>query len=200
MVRSREADRADLHALLTKVLVEVGAEVRPVSALRVTVGDEFQARFATVGDALRASLRIRLALLPEHDVRHGVGWGSVEVLQDDPVVEDGPGWWAARDAIDRVRADEGRASLRTVRTAYRCEPGRAGPDEHAVNAALLGRDQLVAGLDERSLSVLRGLLGGRTQRELAVPLGISESAVSQRVRADGLAVLAAIDEQMGRIG
>ncbi len=52
-------------------------------------------------------------------------------------------------------------------------------------------------LDDRGLSVLRGLLAGRTQREVAASLGVSTSAVSQRVRHDGLGVLLAADELMG---
>ncbi|MEZ5097811.1 MAG: SatD family protein [Nocardioides sp.] len=198
LVSSRSTDRVAVHGRLVDVLAEVSTAVPTVSPLRVTAGDEFQGRFATVGAALQASLRLRLALLPEYDARHGVGWGAVALLQADPLVEDGPGWWAARAAIDQVRAGEGRAALREVRTAYVRAAGEAtGPDEAAVAAALLGRDQLLARLDERALSVLAGLLAGRTQRELAADLGISESAVSQRVRKDGLGVLVAIDDRMG---
>ncbi|MEZ5194331.1 MAG: hypothetical protein R2734_18930 [Nocardioides sp.] len=154
-----------------------------VSPLRVTAGDEFQGRFATVGAALQASLRLRLALLPGDAL--GTAWAGERwrCLQADPLVEDRPGWWAARAAIDQVRAGEGQAALREVRTAYVRAAGEAtGPDEAAVAAALLGRDQLLARLDERALSVLAGLLAGRTQRERSADLGISESAVSQRVR------------------
>ncbi len=61
------------------------------------------------------------------------------------------------------------------------------------------RDERVGGLSDRSVSVLRGLLGGSTQREIAEELGISPSAISQRVRADGLAALVAADESMGRV-
>ena len=58
------------------------------------------------------------------------------------------------------------------------------------------RDEIVGGLSARSLSVLRGLLDGRTQREIADELGISPSAVSQRVRADGLGGVLIADEMM----
>jgi predicted transcriptional regulator len=47
--------------------------------------------------------------------------------------------------------------------------------------------------------VLRGLLAGQTQRDLAESLGISPSAVSQRVRSDGLAALVAADTGLGRV-
>jgi predicted transcriptional regulator len=41
--------------------------------------------------------------------------------------------------------------------------------------------------------VVRGLLGGRTQGEIAADLGVSASAVSQRVRNDGLAMVVAAE-------
>jgi hypothetical protein len=148
---------------------------------------------------LRATRWLRLALTPEVDVRQGVGWGPVETLQDDPRVEDGPGWWAARAAIVAVEEDAGRPGHRRRRTAYRLAPGFDGPDERALNAALILRDELVGGLSPRSLGVLRGLLSGRTQREIAEKEGISPSAVSQRVRTDGLAALVATEEILGGI-
>jgi len=49
------------------------------------------------------------------------------------------------------------------------------------------------------MSVLRGLLQGQTQREIADLLGISPSAVSQRVRADSLAALVHADRELGRV-
>jgi DNA-binding NarL/FixJ family response regulator len=61
------------------------------------------------------------------------------------------------------------------------------------------RDELLGRLSERSLGVLRGLLSGRTQREIAEDEAISASAVSQRVRHDGLAVLVAAEELLGGI-
>ena len=55
------------------------------------------------------------------------------------------------------------------------------------------RDVVVSGLSERSMSVLDGLMRGRRQQDIADDLGISPSAVSQRVRAEGLAVVVAAD-------
>jgi DNA-binding transcriptional LysR family regulator len=193
------ADRSRLHAVLGEALASVNATLGPPTPLRITVGDEFQGVFATVGDAARATLRIRLALLPDHDVRHGLGWGEVSILQEEPRVEDGPGWWAARDALEGVETGEDRAEGRGRRTAYLAAPGTGGTEAASLNAALALRDQLVGGLSERSVSVLRGLLDGRTQRDLAEELGISPSAVSQRVRHDGLATVVAADRLLGEV-
>lgn len=196
-------DRRALHARFERALDEVNEQLSPPTPMRITVGDEYQGVFASLGDALTASLAVRLALLPEGDIRHGIGRGEVQVLGTSPRVEDGPGWWAARAAIERVQEAEGKAATRTLRTAYVADLSSQGPgpgpasDEPLVNASLLLRDELVTGLSERSLSVLRGLLAGQTQRDLADELGISPSAVSQRVRADGLGTILAAHELMG---
>ena len=113
VVGSRDhADRPDLHVRLVGRLAELeemlraeeaaGGETLVVSPPRVTVGDEYQGIFTTLGVALRATRWLRTSLLPDVDVRHGLGWGPVQVLEDEPRVEDGPGWWAAREAVESV--------------------------------------------------------------------------------------------------
>lgn len=200
VVGSRSAaSRAGLHERLLALTASVNASAAPVTPLRITVGDEFQGCFASVGQALVAVRELRLAALPDVDLRFGIGWGAISVLQEEPRVEDGPGWWAAREAIERVASDARRAGHRNLRSAYRRSAGVEGPDESAVNAALLLRDQLVGGLSQRSVSVLRGLLEGRTQGEIAEAEGVSASAVSQRVRNDGLAMLLAAEDLLEEV-
>lgn len=190
-------DRAVLHARLTDALADVNDTLRPTAPLRITVGDEYQGVFDDVGKALTATLRLRLALHPEVDVRHGVGWGPITVLSEVPRVEDGPGWWAAREAIVAVEG-AGRSLGRALRTAYRrAEEVAEGPEPDAINAALLCQDTLLASASTRSWGVLRGLLGGMSQTEIARAEQISVSAVGQRIRKDGLAALVAADELLG---
>ncbi|MEO6791571.1 MAG: SatD family protein [Ornithinibacter sp.] len=186
LVSSRKApDRARLHEQLEAALTAVDAAVAPLTALRVTAGDEFQGTYATLGGAVDAALRVRLALLPEADARFGLGRGETAVLDRRRGIEDGPGWWAARAGIEQVAAMAERSATRQARTAFRA----AVPDpvEAAVNAALLCRDHLVGSMSPRSLRLLKGLMDSdSTQREIAAREGISASAVSQRVRADGI--------------
>jgi DNA-binding transcriptional LysR family regulator len=200
LIGSRRArDRDRLHTRLAQALAEVNEQSAPITPLRITVGDEYQGAFATVGAALQATLRLRLAMLPEFDLRHGLGWGTVRVLEHEPRVEDGPGWWVARDAISAVHAAAGRPSSRDRRTAYLRADGVEGPDPAAIEALLVLRDSALARLSPRSLTVLRDLMSGSSQREVAERLDISASAVSQRVRSDGLAALVAADQAMGEI-
>ena len=194
----RASDRDLLHRRLTEALAEVSATYG--GSLRLTVGDEYQGTFETVGGALRATLALRLRLLPEADVRHGIGFGEVRTLDEAARIEDGPGWWAAREAIEAVKAAEHRPATRALRTAYRLAPRQPGPDPAAVNAALTGRDQIVGSLSGRGVAVLRGLLAGRTQREIAATEGVSTSAISQRVRHDGSAMVLLLDELLGEVG
>ena len=198
LVGSRHSsDRAGIHARLERAVGAINATYAPVVPLRIGVGDEFQGIFATLGAAIGATLRMRMALLPEVDVRQGIGWGHVLVLSEEPRVEDGPGWWAARSAIETVESYERKAALRAVRTAYVAADGEPGPDQGLVNAALMSRDVLVSGLSERSMSVLDGLMSGKRQQDIADDLGISPSAVSQRVRAEGLGVVLEADRLLG---
>lgn len=204
LVGSRtSADRRALHDTLEAALATTEARRPSLSGLRTTVGDEFQGSYATLGEALDAALRVRLLLLPEVEVRVGVGRGMVTVVDAGRGIEDGPGWWAARAAVEAVEAAADRAPTRYLRTGVRTAEGpddrieAPGVDEvgpgAAVNAALLCQDHLVGCLSERSTRLLRGLMEpGTTQAMLAEREGISASAVSQRVRSDGIgAVLAA---------
>jgi hypothetical protein len=210
LVGSRDApNRRALHRAVDAALVTVNATVPAVTELRITVGDEFQGTYATLGSAIEAALRVRLELLPGADVRVGIGRGPVQLLDAERGIEDGPGWWAARAAIEAVEQAAGRAANRHLRTAYQPAPQLATSDDavarhsaeggggeaDAVNAALLCRDHLVGSLSHRSVRLLRGLMDPHTtQAELATLEGISASAVSQRVRTDGIGVVLAAED------
>lgn len=192
----RFPQRQELHDRLSATLQTL--RVPAIESPAITVGDELQGVYRTVGDALDAGFRLRLALLPDIDVRCGIGWGSVTLLDHDTGVQDGPGWWAARAAIDTAKEMARAAAFRVIRTAYRAYSVE-GPSEPAVTAALHCRDHLVGSLDNRSLTILRGLMADQTQHEIATSMGISPSAVSQRVRRDGLAVVVAAQHALAEV-
>ncbi|CAM3368091.1 SatD family protein [Mycobacterium colombiense] len=184
VVGSRRAtDRAKLHRALASALRNIAADATDPPAF--TVGDEFQGSYPTVGAAIDAALSLRLAVGPEVDVRFGIGWGTVTVLDADAGIQDGPGWWTAREAIQQTAAAQQQPGFALVRTTFRAD-GDTRDDVAAVNAALICRDHLLGSLDERSLRIVTGLMTGRTKKELAADEGISPSAISQRAGRDGL--------------
>ncbi|MEB4207649.1 SatD family protein [Mycobacterium sp. 94-17] len=184
VVASRRAvDRSAVHRRVSTALREVADGAIDPPAF--TVGDEFQGSYATVGAAIDAALVLRLAVGPEVDVRFGIGRGAVTVLDADARIQDGPGWWAARAAIEQTARAQRQPGFTLIRTTFRADGDTRG-DAAAVNAALLCRDHLLGSLDERSLRIVRGLMTGRTKKELAADEGISPSAVSQRASRDGL--------------
>ncbi len=184
----RSADRRAVHRAVTAALDHVAADVPPTTPLAITAGDEFQGTYATLGEAVHTTLLLQLRLLPEVPVRFGIGWGEVTVLDPERNTQDGPGWWAARDAIDEIEGAQQRSGLRLLRTAYH-RSSDAGPAPEPVNAALACRDHLLGLLDDRSLRILGGLMAGETRAALADREGISASAVSQRAARDGLDVV-----------
>lgn len=197
LVGSRDAvDRRGVHRRVREVLSQVNEVVPPVTPLRVTAGDEFQGTYHHLGNGLSAAGMVRLLLMPEIDVRVGLGWGEVTLLDAEQDTQDGPGWWAARAAIEWVESCQTQPPTRRVRTAYRRQEDAAGPDPHGINAALLCRDQMMGSLDERALRILRGMMHNQTQAEIAEAEGISASAVSQRVRRDGLAILVTVASEL----
>ena len=59
------------------------------------------------------ALQVRLTAAPAIDVRFGIGWGfEVTILDASTGIQDGPGWWSARDAIEwTAAADEQQPAL-----------------------------------------------------------------------------------------
>jgi hypothetical protein len=197
VVGSRSApDRVHLHRAITAALADIATGAIDPPAL--TVGDEFQGAYPTVGDAIDAALSIRLALQPDIDIRFGIGWGAVTLLDEATRIQDGPGWWAAREAIEWTAAAQTQPGLVLVRTTFR-SAADSGPDANAVNAALMCRDHLLGSLDDRSERILRGLRAGRSKKELAMAEGISASAVSQRAGRAGIDLIVAASRELQQI-
>jgi hypothetical protein len=182
LVRSRRAaDRAALQERLGEILSVVNARVETMQPFEPTVGDEFQGACATLADAVLATLLVRVGLHPHADVRCGIGSGEVTVYDDrrTPLLQDGPGWWSAREAIESISG-----SRDARRTCF------VGPDAATTNAFLVCRDQIVRRLNDRSVRMLGLALAGHTQREIAEIEGIWPSAVSQQFARGVSAVLA----------
>ena len=166
----RLPDRAAAHRQLGTTLADVSALLAPDQPFQITVGDEFQGADSDLATLILGGLLVRLRLTDVVDVRCGYGSGEVTMLdaEQTPMVQDGPGWWRARDAINELER------RRSARSWY------DGPDAARVNAFLLTRDAVVDRLNPRARRLLDGALRGMSQRDLAAQEGISEPAVSQQ--------------------
>lgn len=189
VIGSRQAtSRSRLQTRLDKALADVSSAMKPVQPLTPTLGDEFQGMFATVEEAIEASLRLRLELTGKLDVRIGIGWGTLRTKDPGrtPFGQDGPCWWRAREALEELgrteRSNQEPASLRTV-----CRTGTT--QEAALNAILVLRDQILFDIDEQDATILRMLIGGEAQQDAASRLGINKSSVSRRMQSHGLSAL-----------
>ena len=191
----RSPDRQHLHDTVTEALARTNAQVTAIDPLVITVGDEFQALYPTLGDAVRAAYVLRLSLT-EVDVRFGLGRGEARTLDPERGIHDGSAFWNARDAIVAVEEQAEHARTRTARTAYRSTTDAPGHVD-AVTVALECLDFVVGSASDISRAILGGLMDGRTQAEIGAGLGISASAVSQRVRRDGLGVA---EDALSRLG
>ena len=201
LVASRtQPDRSEAQDLLVEALAEVNVTVDALQPLAPTIGDECQGAFADLSSALRAALLLRLLLPGPMDCRVGIGAGSWRTVgrSDYGPMQDGSGWWSARDAIVEAKSRETRRN-RTLRSWYALADDAPddAPSPAVVNALLLCRDEIVTGMTERSRRLMLGLLRGRTQVELADDESISQSAVSQNLRRSGALAVIAADEVLG---
>lgn len=196
--RSRShPNRTRLQEAVVNAFARVDESIAAVEPLLPTVGDEFQAVYADLGSAVRATLVARLSLPEGTDCRFGLGHGELRTIGEGSTgaLQDGSAWWSAREAVVQAREHEyGRYPF--VRTWFRNAADApideiAPAQEGAVNAYLVTRDHLVTAMSARERRLLLGQLAGETQRALAAQEEITQSAVSQNLRRSGAAAVLA---------
>jgi hypothetical protein len=183
------SDRGAAQRRLDDAIARVERD-RPLALqpLTPTVGDEQQAVYARLDDAMTALLMIHLALPDGIGLRFGLGVGEIRRVDSaHGALPDGPGWWAAREAIDIAHEREKRAVPRS-RTWIVGAPGQNEVMESTIavaNAYLLVRDELVGTMSERERRLTYGRVVGRSQQELAEIEGVSQPSVSKSLRRAG---------------
>jgi hypothetical protein len=191
IVGSRAAsDRAAIQRDIDETIVRVERD-HPLAeqALRPVVGDELQGTYPTLEAAMASLLLVRLALPDGVECRYGIGVGAMGLVPSrSGDLPEGPGWWAAREAIESVAADQRRA-IPGARTRVSAAEGEDTRPVHLANAYLFARDQLVGEMTGRARRLAYGRIGGQTQAQLAEEEGISQSAVSQALASAGVAAL-----------
>lgn len=195
-VESRRSDRASTHAAVLEAIAETNRRVPALDELRVTVGDELQGVYATLGDAMLASHILRGRLLGAVELRFGLGGGEVQTIDAERGIQDGSAWWRARAAIEEIERLADEPGFGGVRTGI--HDGRAGANALAVATARLV-DVQISRLRDGAREALRSLLDGLDNQTAARLAGISPSANSQRINNNALRVLAEAIGELGRL-
>ncbi len=145
-------------------------------------GDSFQGIIPKPGDALRDVLTMRGMIRSAEpsdsdvtwDVRTAVGIGPIETIPGRVTEGDGEAFRRSGPALDELRGRE-RFSIRS--------PWPEMDGELEVSSALL--DAVIARWTPKQAEVVIELLQQKSQEQIARELGISQTAVSYRVRDAG---------------
>lgn len=160
---------SDLVPAALAALGRIGANALPLAPER-TAGDEIQA----LVERADAALAISLALTRTGHWSVGLGAGSVDAPLPDVVrAARGTAFLHARDAVERAKSTPTRIAVTAP------EPDAAGDAEALLRLLVELRDRR----SDEGWEIHDLLATGVTQREAAESLGITESAVSRRVRA-----------------
>ena len=189
VVRSRDSDRTRVHEALLNAIATCNKAHPPLDPLRVTVGDEVQGVYATLGQAVAAMLMLRDELLGTAEVRCGLGGGDVQVIDAKRGIQDGSAWWSAREAIERAETLSRQPGNRTSRTALIDARAVANP---LTDPVLRMVDAALASLNPGARRSWVHLRTGKDNATAAKLEGITPSANSQRINDHGLRPLAAL--------
>lgn len=191
--------RAELQTALLACLAAANRGIASsdlIDPLAITIGDEAQATTSTLAGALALAGTARLHLLVEGiELRVGIGWGTIVVRDPDrsPLAQDGPAWWAAREALDQVTAatawsDYPRRTGIVVARDTDASPGEGLPSPRPADLtpgpfldsylALLDRN--LATLDAEDAAVVLNDIAGDDTATVANRLEVAANAVSMR--------------------
>ena len=209
VVESRtHTDRRALQRRLRTALERANSLTPMMSQpLTLTVGDEFQGICKSLAAALGATLIVRLALTGQADVRFGIGRGRIRSFDPNqaPFGQDGPAWWAAREAIEstaelmtRKGAPKGLRTVYVEWIGQRDEKsqlslfqlplplvGARSQTERLTNAYILCRDELVGNTDARGARLMLKRIEQEPVTRTSKREGITVSAVNQKNRKSG---------------
>jgi DNA-binding CsgD family transcriptional regulator len=187
------SDRAAAHQRVLDVFAQTERRWSPLRGLYATAGDEYQAVYSTLPDALAAVTAATLLLGGGPDLRCGIGRGEIVDVDAAAGISDGSAWWNARAAIDEAKARQsgGEPDVR----AWFTDPD--GEDAPAVAAFLRMRDHVLARMKTRERRIAGLSLMGASQAEIARAEAISQPAISQNLRRSGAS---AVSEALATLG
>lgn len=191
IVRSRKlVKRDEIQVRLADCLERVNLvyQTSLASNFTITLGDEFQALLKTCGGMFQALDEITFAMYPVR-IRYGIGLGEITTIINPElsIGADGPAFWNAREAIQRVHRndDYGRSNIHVV-SDYQDE------SLPLVNELLKSTAMIAGNWRFTQVEVIRGLLAENLwtakfdQSSLARKLNISDSTLTRRMTTSGI--------------
>lgn len=180
--------RSELQKKLNDVLGQINEvfadEIK--SPFQITLGDEFQGLLIRPDSVLEIIDSIKIQIFP-YAMRFGIGLGEMhtEVLEMTSLGSDGPAYYAARDAVDRLKKIQrqyGQIKSDICLISYNKEI----PCLEVINALLALCYQLESSWSEKQREVIvKMVLHDYTQYEVAEQVGVNPSTVNRRLSASG---------------
>lgn len=185
IVGSRDLpDRAHTQRQIHKAFEKIADRTHPLVPMWATVGDEFQVVYATIRDAIRATALVRLLAGDEFDVRFGIGRGAISTIEQGSAgpIEDGEGWYRAREALEQCTKLQahGQPWLRTWAQGLASEEAVI-----LLQGYLTMRDHVIGRMKAREKRIAAAWLMGASQEEIARQEKLSQPAVSMALAKSG---------------
>lgn len=179
IVASSKRNRDDLLKNLKEILEQVNVlQVQASLPFELYRGDSFQGIILKPEETLRYSLLIRTRLKQKNtpggrDARIAIGIGKVDFLANSISESDGEAFRNSGPVLDTLKDENIGLKIKT--------PWEQVNKEFDVSLVLA--DAIIKRWTVAQVEVISETLMGKKQREIAEALGISQSAVNQRLKA-----------------
>ena len=192
------SNRSEVQNHLKRILDQVNEEYKSNIASRfsITLGDEFQGLLHSAAHLFELLDTIQFQLYPTK-IRFGIGVGDMntEIIQETSMGSDGPAYWSARNAIEKIHEKNDYGNAKVCLQKY-----SASIEEEvlldAANKTLKLCDRYANSWTKSQYEFVRRIIltyrygdnGEYNQRELAQELDISPQLVNSKVKNTGFSV------------
>ncbi len=184
MKNSKEIiNRGDVQKKLAKVLTAINKQYTKdiYSKFIITLGDEFQGLLSRGCNTMNIICEIQRYMHPI-DIRFGIGIGplATEVIREMSIGADGPAYYNAREAVNRIKEDEKRNQTNPADIRIELEGEANQSLEELINTTL----SLMTGIKEFWSDRQREIIGDMlehqdNQTDVAKRLGIKQPTVQK---------------------
>lgn len=180
----RDELQKKLNTALRQVNEDFKDEIK--SPFQITLGDEFQGLLLRPDTVLDIINRIKSQIHP-YAVRFGVGLGEMNTEVDEKTAlgSDGPAYYAARDAVDRLKKTQHQYE-QAKSDLYIISHRKHDPCFDVINSTIALCYRLESKWSDKQREVINILMmHDCSQYEVADQLGINPSTVNRRLAAAG---------------